>query len=170
LKACKLADGQTVEAAITQQTGKSGEKHVLAFYGKLEAPYIASYIHNLNGKLGAIVSFNKEIPAELAKGIAMQIVSMSPISVSEKDCPKEVIDKEMQIYTEQMKEDPKMANKPAAMLENIAKGKLAKFFKESTLEEQEYQMGDGKTPVKDVLSATDKDARILAFYRFSLND
>lgn len=170
LLACKLADGQTVEAAITQQTGKSGEKHVLAFYAKLEAPFLTSYIHTLNGKLGAIVAFNKEIPAELAKGIAMQIVSMSPISVCAADCPKEVIDKEMQIYTEQMKDDPKMANKPAAMLENIAKGKLAKFFKENTLEEQEYQMSDDKKVVKEALAAVDKDAKIVAFYRFSLND
>ncbi|MFA7033597.1 MAG: translation elongation factor Ts [Bacteroidales bacterium] len=170
LLACKLADGQTVEAAITQQTGKSGEKHVLAFYAKLEAPFVTSYIHTLNGKLGAIVAFNKEIPAELAKGIAMQIVSMSPISVCAADCPKEVIDKEMQIYTEQMKDDPKMANKPAAMLENIAKGKLAKFFKENTLEEQEYQMSDDKKAVKEALAAVDKDAKIVAFYRFSLND
>ena len=170
LLACKLADGQTVEAAITQQTGKSGEKHVLAFYAKLEAPFLTSYIHTLNGKLVAIVAFNKEIPAGLAKGIAMQIVSMSPISICAADCPKEVIDKEMQIYTEQMKDDPKMANKPAAMLENIAKGKLAKFFKENTLEEQEYQMSDDKKAVKEALAAVDKDAKIVAFYRFSLND
>ena len=100
----------------------------------------------------------------------MQIVSMSPISVCAADCPKEVIDKEMQIYTEQMKDDPKMANKPAAMLENIAKGKLAKFFKENTLEEQEYQMSDDKKAVKEALAAVDKDAKIVAFYRFSLND
>lgn len=162
--------GQTIEAAITQQTGKSGEKHSLAFYAKLEAPYIGAYVHTINGKLGAIVSFNKEIPAELAKGIAMQIVSMNPVSVNEADCPKEIVDKEIQIYTEQMKEDPKMAGKPAAMLENIAKGKLSKFYKENTLEEQGYQMLDGKTPVKEVLAKADKDAKILAFYRFSLND
>ena len=162
--------GQTVEAAITQQTGKSGEKHVLAFYAKLEAPFISSYVHTLNGKLGAIVAFNKAVPAELAKGVAMQIVSMSPVSVNEKDCPKDLIDKEIQIYTEQMKEDPKMAGKPEAMLQNIAKGKLSKFFKENTLEEQGYQMGDGKTAVKDVIAAADKEAKVLSFFRFSLND
>lgn len=162
--------GQTVEAAITQQTGKSGEKHVLAFYAKLEAPFISSYVHTLNGKLGAIVAFNKAVPAELAKGVAMQIVSMSPVSVNEKDCPKDLIDKEIQIYTEQMKEDPKMAGKPEAMLQNIAKGKLSKFFKENTLEEQGYQMGDGKTAVKDVIKAADAEAKVLVFKRLSLAD
>ena len=64
----------------------------------------------------------------------------------------------------------KAANLPEQMIQNIANGRIQKFFKESTLEQQEYQMGDGKTPVKDVLTAADKDAKILAFYRFSLTD
>ena len=64
----------------------------------------------------------------------------------------------------------KAANLPEQMIQNIAAGRVQKFFKESTLEQQEYQMGDGKTPVKDVLAAADKDAKILAFYRFSLTD
>ena len=56
------------------------------------------------------------------------------------------------------------------MLEQIAKGKLGKFFKENTLLEQVYQMGDGKQLVKEVLAASDKDAQILGFRRFSLAD
>ena len=69
-----------------------------------------------------------------------------------------------------MKADPKMQGKPEAMLENIAKGKLAKFFKESTLEDQDYQMGDGKSSVKEYLQSVDKDAKIVCFRRYSLND
>ena len=56
------------------------------------------------------------------------------------------------------------------MVKNIANGRLNKFFKENTLEEQEYQMGDGKTSVKDFLASVDKDAKVLSFKRFSLND
>ena len=56
------------------------------------------------------------------------------------------------------------------MISNIANGRLAKFFKENTLEEQEYQMGDGKTSVKDVIAASDKEAKVLTFKRISLND
>ena len=170
LKACKLADGRTVEAAITEQTGKTGEKHVLVGYDKIEAPFISMYLHKINGKLGAIVGFNKAFDAEIAKGVAMQVASMNPVSVSKDDCPADVVAKEMQIYKEQMADDPKMAGKPAAMLENIAKGKLNKFFSENTLEEQGYQMGDGKTAVKAVIAAADAEAKVLSFKRFSLND
>ena len=222
LKGCKMANGETVEDAISQQTGKSGEKHSLAFYGKLEAPYIASYIHAINGKLGAIVSFNKQIPEDLAKGIAIQVVTMNPVSVSAADCPAEVIEKERQVAIEKTKEEQiqkavdaalkkaginpahcdsedhiesntakgwltpeqaeqarrikkevaeqKAANLPAQMIEQIANGRVQKFLKESTLEEQEYQMADEKISVKAALAAADPEAKIVAFKRFSLND
>jgi len=169
LKAAKCSNGHTVEEEISAQTGKTGEKHVLAYYATLEAPYIASYIH-FNNKLGAIVAFNKEVPEELGRGVAMQVTSMSPVSVSEADCPKEVVEKELEIYKQQMADDPKMANKPAAMLENIAKGKLSKFFKESTLEAQDFVQADGKMSVAEYIKSVDKDAKVLAFKRFSLSD
>jgi elongation factor Ts len=63
----------------------------------------------------------------------------------------------------------KAANLPAAMIENIAKGRLAKFFKEQTLEEQEFVM-EGKISVKDYIAGIDKDAKVVAFRRFSLSD
>ncbi len=170
LNACVMADGQTVEAIVTQQTGKTGEKHEIAHYSCIEAPYIASYIHKINGKLGAIVGFNKEVPEELGKGVAMQVASMNPVSVSKSDCPAEVVEKELHLYKEQMSADPKMAGKPEAMLENIAKGKLGKFFKEMTLEEQTYQMGDGKSTVAEHIASVDAEAKVLSFKRYTLND
>ena len=155
--------------ANSEQTGKTGEKHVVAYYSPISAAFAASYIHH-NGKVAAVVGFSKEVSADVARGIAIQVATMNPVSVSDKDCPAEVVEKEIQIYKEQMKEDPKMAGKPEAMLEQIAKGKLGKFFKENTLLEQVYQMGDGKQLVKEVLAASDKDAQILGFRRFSLAD
>ena len=222
LKACTLADGQTVEAAITQQTGKTGEKHTLAYYARLEAPYISSYIHKINGKLGAIVAFNKEVPAEVGKGIAMQVASMNPVAVNKESVPQEVIDKELTVAVEKTREElvkkavnsalekaginpahvdsedhiesntakgwltpeqadkareiiktvsaEKAANLAEAMVNNIANGRLNKFFKENTLEEQEYQMGDGKTSVKAAIAAADKEAKVTVFKRISLVD
>lgn len=222
LMACTLADGRTVEAAITEQTGKTGEKHVIAGYDFIEAPYISSYIHKINGKLAAIVGFNKEVDEQVAKGIAMQVASMNPVAVSAADCPKEVVDKEFTVAVEKTKEElvqkavnsalekaginpahvdsedhiasntakgwltpeqadqareiiktvsaEKAANLPAQMIENIAKGRVQKFFKEQTLEEQGYQMLDGKTPVKQILADSDKEAKILSFKRISLAD
>ncbi|MCQ2143280.1 MAG: translation elongation factor Ts [Bacteroidales bacterium] len=220
LKATVMADGRTVEDAITQQTGKTGEKHVLVAYALVEAPFIAAYIHALNGKLGALVGFNKEVPAELAKGIAMQVASMNPVSISAADCPKDVVEKEYQVAVEKTKEEQiqkaveaalkkaginpahcdsedhiqsntakgwltpeqadkareikktvaeqKAANLPEQMIQSIANGRIQKFYKENTLEEQGYQMLDGKTPVKEALAAADKEAKVVVFKRFSL--
>ena len=222
LKACKMPSGETVEEAVEAQTGKTGEKHVLAFYALIEAPCVAQYIHTLNGKLGALVGFNKDVPAEIAKGIVMQVASMNPVSVSAEDCPQSVLDNEKKVAVEKTKEEQiqkaidaalkkvginpahvdsedhiesntskgwitpeqaaqareiikkvgeeKAANLPAQMIENIANGRVQKFLKENTLVEQEYQMGDGKQSVKDILASVGKDIKVTVFKRFSLND
>ena len=229
LLACELPDGTTVEKAIEIQTGKSGEKTIIAYYAPVEAPFVAQYIHTLTGKLGALVGFNKEVPAELAKGIVMQVASMSPVAISEADCPKEVVENELKVAVEKTKEEQiqkaveqvlkaveaalkkaginpahvdsedhiesntakgwitpeqaaqareiiktvgaeKAANLNEQMIQNIAKGRLAKFFKENTLEAQEYQMGDGKISVKDAIAAVDKEAKVVVFKKFNLND
>ncbi|MGM9753421.1 MAG: translation elongation factor Ts [Candidatus Cryptobacteroides sp.] len=222
LKACKMADGYTVAEAIEAQTGKTGEKHVLAYYAIVEAPFVVEYIHALNGKLGALVGFNKEVPAEIAKGIVMQVASMNPVAISAADCPKEIVDNELQVAIQKTRDEQvqkaveaalkkaginpahvdsedhiesntakgwltpeqaaqareiiktvsaeKAANLNEQMVQNIAKGRLQKFFKEQTLEEQEYQMADGHISVKDALAAVDKEAKVVAFKRFTLTD
>ena len=163
LKALNL-NGMTIEEAVVQQTGKSGEKHAVPFYNKIEAPYIATYIHT-NGKLATIVGFSKAISNEVGREIAMQVTAMNPVSVSKSDCPKEVIEKELEIYREQIRQE----GKPENMVEQIALGKLNKFFKESTLEEQTF-VKDGKISVAAYLKTVDPDVKVVAFYRFSLND
>ena len=222
LMACVLADGRTVEAAVTEQTGKTGEKHQIAGYEVVEAPYIVAYMHNVTGKLAAVVGFNKEFDAQVAKGVAMQVASMNPVAVSAESVPQSVIDAEIKTATEKTKEElvqkavdaalskaginpahvdseahiesnqakgwitaeqaeqareiiktvsaEKAANLPEQMVANIAKGRLQKFFKEQTLEEQGYQMGDGKTAVKDVIKAADAEAKVVTFKRLSLAD
>ena len=222
LKACKMADGFTVEEAVAAQTGKTGEKHTLAFYTLVEAPFVAEYIHKINGKLGALVGFNKEIPADLAKGIVMQVASMNPVSISKEDCPKEAVENELSAAIQKTKDEliqkavdaalkkaginpahvdsedhiesntakgwltpeqaqqareiiktvgeEKAKNLPEQMIQGIANGRLAKFFKEQTLEEQEYQMADDKKTVKEALTAADPEAKILKFARFTLCD
>ena len=105
LKACKMADGYTVEEAVEAQTGKTGETHVLVGYALVEAPFVAQYIHKITGKLGALVGFNKEVPAELAKGIVMQVASMNPVAISAEDCPQEVIDSERNVAIQKTKDE-----------------------------------------------------------------
>jgi elongation factor Ts len=161
--------GETsIQELITQQTGKSGEKHDVPYYSHIEAEYIAAYIHT-NGKVATIVGFNKRVSHDAGKDIAMQITAMSPVSISKADCPASVIEKELEIYREQIKQDPKMADKPANMIDQIAQGKLNKFFKESTLEAQTF-VKDGKISVADYLKSIDPAVKVTAFRRFSLND
>ena len=221
LKAQKTASGYTLEEDITNQAGKTGEKHVLAYYGNLEAPYVTEYVH-FNHKLGAIVAFNKEIPADLARGIAMQVASMNPVAVDEASMPAEVLESEKTVAIQKTKDElvqkaidvelkkaginpahvdsedhiesntakgwltpeqaqqardiiaPVGAAKAASlnpqMVENIAKGRVGKFIKENTLMNQEYQLSDNKETVGAVLAATGKEAKVLAFRRFSLAD
>lgn len=157
-------DGVTIQEAVTQQSAKSGEKHVVAFYNKIEAPYIATYIHN-NYKVASIVGFNKPVSAELGKDIAMQVTAMNPVAINRDNCPQKIIDKEMLIYREQIR----LEGKPEALVEKIAFGKLNKFFKEYTLEDQIY-VKDGKISVKDHIKSIDPQAKVVAFYRFALND
>jgi len=157
-------NGATIEEALTAQTGKSGEKHAVPFYAKLEAPYIATYIH-MNNKVATIVGFNKTVAVEVGKDIAMQITAMNPVSISKNDCPQSVIEKELEIYREQIRQE----GKPEQMVEQIAKGKLNKFFKESTLEEQIF-VKDGKATVAEHLKAIDPEVKVTGFFRYSLND
>jgi len=218
LMASTMANGQSVEAAVTEQTGKCGEKHVVAYYTKMEAPYIGSYIH-INNKVGSIVGFNKEVPAELAKHIAMQVTAMNPVAVNKDSVPQDVIEKELEVAVQKTKEElvskavdaalskaginpkhvdseahiesnmakgwitaeqaeqareiiktvgeQKAASLPEAMIQNIANGRLAKFFKEQTLEEQEFVM-EGKVSVKDYIASIDSEAKVVCFRRFSL--
>ena len=154
----------TIEELVTQQTGKSGEKHSIAYYGTLEAAYTASYVH-MTGKVGTIVGFSKAINNEAGREIAMQITAMNPVSVSKDDCPKDVQEKELEIYREQIRQE----GKPENMVEQIAQGKLNKFFKESTLEEQTF-VKDGKISVAAYLKTIDADVKITGFRRFSLSD
>ena len=163
LLALKMGD-VTVADAVTEKSGQTGEKVELPFYGKIEAPMVAAYVH-MNKKLGALVGFNKEVPEEVAHDVAMQATAMAPVSISREDCPADVIEKERHIGREQARLD----GKPEAMLDKIAEGKLNKFFAESTLLEQAF-VKNPKQNVGAYIKAAVSDATVVAYKRFSLND
>ena len=165
LKAIKNAEGITVEEMVTEKSGQTGEKVELAYYGRIEAPYCSAYVH-FNKKLGTILGFNKEVSEEVARAIAMQATAMAPISIDENDCPAEVVEKEKAIALEMMKQDPKNANKPEAILAKIAEGKMRKFFEENTLLNQAV-VGE-KYSIREFLQQADKEATIIAYKRFAL--
>ena len=165
LKAIKNAEGITVEEMVTEKSGQTGEKVELAYYGRIEAPYCNAYVH-FNKKLGTILGFNKEVSEEVAHAIAMQATAMAPISIDENDCPAEVVEKEKAIALEMMKQDPKNANKPEAILAKIAEGKMRKFFEENTLLNQAV-VGE-KYSIREFLQQADKEATVVAYKRFAL--
>ncbi|MBQ4502979.1 MAG: elongation factor Ts [Alistipes sp.] len=165
LLAVKNGEGRTVEELVTEKSGQTGEKCELAYYARIEATYISAYVH-FNKKLGTILGFNKEVSEEVAKQIAMQATAMAPISIDVDDCPVEVVEKEKAIAMEQMKQDPKNANKPEAILEKIAEGKMRKFFEENTLLNQAV-VGE-KESIRELLARTDKEATVVAYKRFAL--
>ena len=165
LKAIKNAEGITVEEMVTEKSGQTGEKVELAYYGRIEAPYCNAYVH-FNKKLGTILGFNKEVSEDVAHTIAMQATAMAPISIDENDCPAEVVEKEKAIALEMMKQDPKNANKPEAILAKIAEGKMRKFFEENTLLNQAL-VGE-KISIREYLQQADKEATVVAYKRFAL--
>ena len=165
LLAVKNAEGITVEAIVTEKSGQTGEKVELAYYARIEAPYCVAYVH-FNKKLGTILGFNKAIDEDTAKAVAMQATAMAPMSIDVDDCPADVVEKEKTIALEMMKQDPKNANKPEAILAKIAEGKMRKFFEENTLLNQAV-VGE-KYSIREFLQQADKEATVIAYKRFAL--
>jgi elongation factor Ts len=159
-----VVDGSTIAQLISDQTGKSGEKHVIASYERISGEHLESYIH-MNNKLATIVAFNETVSVEVGRDIAMQVAAMNPVSINQDACPKEVIERELQIGREQAR----MENKPENMIEKIAVGKLNKFFKENTLISQDF-IKDQKITVGQYLKSIDPKVSVTGFVRFSLND
>lgn len=157
-------DGGKVADKVTEYIGIIGEKLELSFYEKVEAQYVQAYIHPGN-KLATLVGFNKAgLPIQAYKDIAMQVAAMNPVAVDKADVPEKVIAQEIEIGKEQARRE----GKPEEMLEKIAQGKLAKFYKESTLLNQEF-IKDNKMTVGQYLKSVDKELIVTTFRRFSLN-
>ena len=167
LLAVKDAEGHTVEELVTEKSGQTGEKIELAFYARVEAPFCHAYVH-FNKKLGTILGFNKPIDEATAHAVAMQATAMAPISIDVADCPAEVVEHERKIAVEAMKQDPKNANKPDAILEKIAEGKMRKFFEENTLLNQ-CVVGEKET-IAELIKKADKEATVIAYKRFALGE
>lgn len=159
------ANGSKVSDLVNDKLASIGEKIGITKFERVDAAYVASYIHGAN-RIGVLVGFSKEA-AEAGKDIAMQIAAMNPVAVDANSVPADVIAREKDIALEQIKQDPKMAGKPAEMLDKIAQGKLNAFFKESTLTAQAFVKDGGKT-VGDYLKDTDKDLKVTEFKRVAV--
>ena len=160
LNAVKIGN-ETIADRFNEQVAKIGEKISVSRFEKIEAPYVAAYIHG-SYRMGVLVGLNKE-NEEAGKDLAMQIAAMNPIAIDQSAVPAETIERERKIAIEQVKTE----GKPAEMAEKIAAGKINKFFKESTLLAQAF-VKDGNKSVSDYLKNVDADLKVVAFKRVAL--
>lgn len=220
IKALTLADGQSVEDAVAQRSGITGEKMELDGYNYLEGENIEVYDHMGKHTLATMVQTNK-LAVDAGHKVAMQVAAMKPVALDEASVPQKVIDEEYNVAVQKTKEEQvekavvaaikkaginpnlvdsddhiesninkgwltreeadkakeirektaaeKAANLPAQMIENIAKGRVAKFLKENCLVDQEFQFGDGdKITVAAWLKQQDSELKIVDFKRFTL--
>ncbi|HEU0064765.1 MAG TPA: translation elongation factor Ts [Flavisolibacter sp.] len=158
-------NGTKVSDLINDKLASIGEKIGIARFERIEAPYVASYIHGAY-RMGVLVAFNKNA-GEAGKDVAMQIAAMNPVAVDPSSVPADIVVREKDIVMEQMKQDPKMAGKPEQMMSKIAEGKLNAFFKESTLNAQAFVKDSSKT-VGDYLKTVSPDLKVLEFKRVAL--
>ncbi|HEV8287181.1 MAG TPA: translation elongation factor Ts [Chitinophagaceae bacterium] len=154
-----------VSDLVNDKLASIGEKIGITKFERVDAPYVASYIHGAY-RIGVLVGLSKEA-AEAGKDVAMQIAALNPVAVDSESVPADVIAREKDIALEQLKNDPKMAGKPADMLDKIAAGKLNAFFKEQTLLAQAFVKDGGKT-VSDYLKSIDGNLKVTEFKRVAL--
>jgi len=165
LSAIVLEDGRTVAETITELTGKIGEKIVIQEYVNISGEKIVSYIHS-NGKMGVLVVFegaNGADITEAGKDVAMQIAAMNPVAVDKDGVDPATIEREIEIAKDVIRQE----GKPEEMVEKIAAGKLNKFYKDSTLLNQEF-VKDSSVDVRKFLDNTAKGLTVTAFKRVQL--
>ncbi|HBH49411.1 MAG TPA: elongation factor Ts [Bacteroidales bacterium] len=153
---------KTVAETIVEQIGVIGEKVELAYCDKVEAAQVIPYIHHGN-KLATLVGLSAVAQIEVGKDVAMQVAAMNPVGVDKGDVPAEIVEKEREIGREQAIKE----GKPENIVDKIAEGKVNKFFKESTLLNQEFTK-DSKKTVRQYLQDASKDLTVTSFKRFSL--
>jgi len=156
-------EGVTVLDKVVEKLGIIGEKLDLSYYAKIDAPKVVDYIHPGN-KLASLVGFNNAgIDRQIARDVAMQVAAMNPVAIDKADVTAKMLEQEKDIAREQARKE----GKPEEMIDRIAEGKVNKFYKESTLLNQEF-IKDNKKTIRDVLKEAGKDITVTEFKRFSL--
>ena len=175
LMACKTEAGETVDEALKNLFLAIKENIKVRRFARYEG-HCAAYVHG-GGTHGVIVKFEtsddvaaKPEFAAFGKDIAMQVAAANPSYLNESDVPEDVLAKEKEIVLAQMANDPKTANKPDAIKEKMAIGKLGKFYKEACLVDQAF-IKDGGMDVKKYVADTAKalggDIKIVSFTHFT---
>jgi elongation factor Ts len=158
-------NGAKVADLINDKLASIGEKIGIAKFERVDAPFVASYIHGAY-RMGVLVALTAA-NAELGKDLAMQIAAMNPVAVDPESVPTETVERERAIIIDTMKADPKMAGKPEDMIAKIAEGKIGAFFKEQTLLAQAF-VKDGSKSVGEYIKSVDGAIKVTEFKRVAL--
>ena len=173
LLASKFIEGEgSVADALAEKIYKIGEKLSIRRFDIVEGT-VSTYIHGL-GATGVVVSFATDVAdkdgfAECAKNVALQTAAMDVKYLDKESVPASVLAEEEAILIKQMKEDPKMANKPDNILANIVKGRLGKFYENNCLLEQAYVKDDSMSVAKYVASVAKElggSIKVTGYVRF----
>ncbi|HEX8561849.1 MAG TPA: translation elongation factor Ts [Flavobacterium sp.] len=156
-------NGISVSEKLIEQTGVIGEKIEIASFEKLSGAFIGSYVHS--GKIAVLVALSANVDGaeEAAKNVAMQAAAMNPIALDESGVDADTIAKEIEIAKDLLRQE----GKPEAMIDNIAKGKLGRFFKDNTLVNQDY-IKDSSMSVAKYLQSVDSNLTVTGFKRVAL--
>jgi elongation factor Ts len=141
---------------------------------------VGSYIH-MGGKVGVLVEVNCESDfvargeefTQLVKDVAMHIAASSPAYVRREEVPADVLEKEREITTEQLRNDPKNANKPADVITKIVEGRLNKFYEEAVLLDQPFVKDPAKTIgelVAEKIGSIKENITIRRFTRYKMGE
>lgn len=156
-------NGITVAEKLIEQTGVIGEKIEIGAFERLEGAFVGSYIHA--GKIATLVALSANVAGadEAAKNVAMQAAAMNPIALNEAGVDAAIIEKEIEIAKEQLRAE----GKPEAMLDNISKGKIQRFYKDNTLVNQDY-IKDSSMSVAAYIKSVDANLTVTGFSRVAL--
>ena len=156
--------GISVAEKLIEQTGVIGEKIEIASFARLSGAFIGSYIHAGN-KIATLTALSASIAGseEAARNVSMQAAAMNPIALDEAGVDADTIAKEIEIAKDLLRQE----GKPEAMIENIAKGKLGRFFKDNTLVNQDY-IKDSSMSVAAYIKSVDANLAVTGFCRVAL--
>ena len=156
-----MIGNEKVSDMVNDKLASIGEKIGITRFERVNADYVASYIHGAY-RMGVLVGLNKH-DYEAGKDVANQIAAMNPIAVDEASVPAEMVAREKDIAIEQIKAE----GKPAEMAEKIAVGKVNKFFKDNTLMAQAF-VKDSSKSVSEYLKSVDPALKVIEFKRVAL--
>ena len=163
-----VVDGETISEKLTNLVATIGEKLSFRRFVKVtkqDGDFFGVYKH-MGGKIGALVTVNGA-NEEVAKDVAMQAAAMNPIAAVRSEVPEKDVLHEKEVIITEIKNDPKNANKPDAILEKMSEGRLNKFFKEIVLEEQNFIKDSGLTVGQYV---SNNGGKILSMVRFAVGE